>query len=301
MLHQKFGKFGTLRDRFGNHVSNHGLFDIVKLGLCNRFGKTSLSELHQRAVEGARHGERNGLDTSGTAVFDELVHASDRTGHHDLARAVDVCRNHGTSILHGFAKFKNLGFVLAHDSGHGTRVLGTGAGHEFATGTHQAKAFFEAETTGSINSGVFTEGVTSHIVKGKAFGLEQFHHHGRHSKESRLRVVGALQNIFGTFGHELGKRETENLISLLHELLGRFKSRSERLAHAHVLGTLAREKQNRLRHYIHTSADRPHFQSFAHNLENTEPVKRPPRRSLSKNQNVRFWKEFCKFEKNGNV
>ena len=269
MLHQKFGKFGTLRDRFGNHVGNHRLFDIIKLGLCNGFGKACLSELHQRAVEGARHGKRNSLDTGGTAVFDELVHASDRTGHHDLARAVDVCRNHGTSILHGFAKFKNLGFVLAHDSSHGTRILGTGRGHEFATGTHQAEAFFEAETTGGVNSGVFTEGVTCHIVKGKAFGLEEFHDHGRHGKQSRLSIVGALQDIFGTFGHELGEREAENFVGLLHKLLGRFKSRSECLAHAHVLSTLAGEKQNRLRHYIHTSAARPHFYCFAHNLENT--------------------------------
>ena len=276
MAHQEVGNFRTLRDRFGNHVGNDRLFDIVELGFGNRFGKACLSELHERAVEGARNGERNGLDTGSSAIFDELVHAGDRTGHHDLARAVDVGRNHSTGILHGFAKFKNLGFVLAHDSGHGTRVLGTGAGHEFATGTHQAEAVIEAETAGSVNGGVFTEGMTCHVVKGKTFGLEEFHHHGRHGKKCRLGVVGALQNFFGTFGHELGERETENLVGLHHELPGRFKSRSQRLAHAHILGTLAGEKQNRLRHYIHTSAARPHFQSFAHNLENTEHAKGLP-------------------------
>ena len=91
--------------------------------------------------------------------------------------------------------------------------------------------------------------MTSNVIEGKAFGLEEFHYHGRHGEQSRLGIVGALQNIFGAFGHELREREAEDFVGLLHELLGGFKSRSESLTHAHILGTLAREKKNRLRHH----------------------------------------------------
>ena len=249
MAHQQVGNFATLRDRFGNHVRDDRLFDVLESRLGDGFGEASLGKLHQRAVEGTRNGKRNSLDTGGTAVFHELVHAGDRTGHHNLARAVDVRGHHGTHVLHGFAEFKNLGFVLAHDGGHRTGVLGTGRCHEFAAGTHQAEAFFEAETAGGVDGGVFAEGMPGHVVKGKTFGLEEFHHHGRHGEEGRLGIVGALEHVFRTFGHELREREAEDFVGLLHNLLGRFKGGSERLAHAHILGTLAREKQNRFRHH----------------------------------------------------
>ena len=81
-----------------------------------------------------------------------------------------------------------------------------------------------------------------HVVERETFGLEEFHHHGRHGEEGRLGVIGALEHVFGAFGHELRKREAQDFIGLHHNLLGRFKRGSERLAHAHVLGTLAREK-----------------------------------------------------------
>ena len=89
-------------------------------------------------MEGARNGQRNGLDACGTAVFHQLVHTGNSTGHHNLARAVDIGRNHHARVLHGFAEFQNLRLILTHDGGHGAGVLAARAGHEFTAGTHQA-------------------------------------------------------------------------------------------------------------------------------------------------------------------
>ena len=225
--------------RQGVDVLVDGADGRVEGGLLDGLGQLHASGLHEGAVEGAAHCQRQGF---AFGLFHQLAgpgHTLVGAADDQLARAVVVCRHDDLALDGGADVLDGLVVELEH-GGHGGGGLLAALLHGVGAGDDQSQAILEAHGAGGDEGRELAQRVAAHHV-----GLKGFAHilgqNDAVEEDGRLSDAGLLQVLRRAGEHEVGDAEADDFIGTLKHGTALVVAVVEILAHAHKLGSLAGE------------------------------------------------------------
>ena len=140
--------------------------------------------------------------------------------------------------------------IQTDDGRHAARPMVALLFHQSAALADQSQRIAEVERAGGDQRGVFTQAVAGDEAWRLPLlteRLESLAHRGqarqRHGQDGRLRVDRVFELVGWTFEAQRRQLEAEDLVGLLEHPPRSVRRLEEGLAHAHVLGALARKHE----------------------------------------------------------